>query len=284
MVSSNSGGKDDSPRDGGDMGADPSASESGLFSEGEKVYAYHGPLIYEAKVQKVEFRKGEWKYFVHYLGWNKNWDEWVIKDRLLKFNKENAQKKKALTDDQSTEKNTKSGRSTQNKPKSSNDAKADKEDTKNTATRGKKRKVQSGVELVKLPRTPNVDNILKKYLEYRTKKDNKIAESIGEILKGLRCYFDKALPAMLLYKEERKQYRELVVDNVSPSTVYGAEHLLRLFVKLPELLAYVNMDEDASAKLQKKLFDFLKYLEKNQSSFFLSTYDGSKIYSDTDEE
>ncbi|KAK1276512.1 hypothetical protein QJS04_geneDACA001689 [Acorus gramineus] len=222
-------------------------------------------------------------------------------------------------DDQSTEKNTKSGRSTQNKPKSSNDAKADKEDTKNNATRGKKRKVQSGVEekdkgsseklmnieipltlkkqlvddwefvtelgkLVKLPRTPNVDNILKKYLEYRTKKDNKIAESIGEILKGLRCYFDKALPVMLLYKEERKQYREMVVDNVSPSTVYGAEHLLRLFVKLPELLAYVNMEEEASAKLQKKLFDFLKYLEKNQSSFFLSTYDGPKSYSDTDEE
>lgn len=55
------------------------------------------------------------------------------------------------------------------------------------------------------------------------------ADSIGEILKGIRCYFDKALPIMLLYKKEHKQYNEAVMDNVSPSTIYGAEHLLRLF-------------------------------------------------------
>lgn len=36
---------------------------------------------------------------------------------------------------------------------------------------------------------------------------------------------------MLLYKKERRQYEEAVVDDISPSTVYGAEHLLRLFGK-----------------------------------------------------
>lgn len=50
-------------------------------------------------------------------------------------------------------------------------------------------------------------------------------------MKGLRCYFDKALPVMLLYNNERKQYEEAVSSDVSPSTVYGAEHLLRLFGK-----------------------------------------------------
>lgn len=54
-------------------------------------------------------------------------------------------------------------------------------------------------------------------------------ETVKEIVDGLRCYFDKALPAMLLYKEERQQYKEVIADNVSPSGVYGAEHLLRLF-------------------------------------------------------
>lgn len=48
-------------------------------------------------------------------------------------------------------------------------------------------------------------------------------------MKGIRCYFDKALPVLLLYNKEREQYHEVVVDNVSPSTIYGAEHLLRLF-------------------------------------------------------
>lgn len=52
---------------------------------------------------------------------------------------------------------------------------------------------------------------------------------MGEILKGIRCYFDKALLAMLLYKNEREQYEAAVGDKVSPSSVYGAEHLLRLF-------------------------------------------------------
>uniref|UniRef100_A0A453ACR1 MRG domain-containing protein n=1 Tax=Aegilops tauschii subsp. strangulata TaxID=200361 RepID=A0A453ACR1_AEGTS len=83
--------------------------------------------------------------------------------------------------------------------------------------------------LVKLPRSPTVDGILTKYLEYRVKKDNKISDSCAEVTKGLRCYFDKALPAMLLYKKEQKQYKEEIKGDVSPSTVYGAEHLLRLF-------------------------------------------------------
>ena len=47
------------------------------FVEGEKVLCFHGPLIYEAKIQKVEFKDDQTKYFIHYMGWNKNWDEWV---------------------------------------------------------------------------------------------------------------------------------------------------------------------------------------------------------------
>lgn len=179
------------------------------------------------------------------------------------------------------------------------------------AAKGKKRKTNSGVEkdnvsveklvkiqipstlkkqlvddwefvtqqnkLVKLPRSPNVDGILAKYLEYRTKKDGTMADSIGEILKGLRSYFDKALPVILLYKKERQQYHDVVLDNISPSTIYGAEHLLRLFVKLPELLAYVNIEEETLNRMQQKLLDFLKFLQKNQSMFFLSAYEGSKV-------
>ncbi|KAJ6954904.1 hypothetical protein NC652_006370 [Populus alba x Populus x berolinensis] len=34
---------------------------------------------------------------------------------------------------------------------------------------------------------------------------------------------------MLLYKSERQQYADAIADDVSPSVVYGAEHLLRLF-------------------------------------------------------
>ncbi|KAL6961439.1 Protein mrg1 [Sarracenia purpurea var. burkii] len=305
--------KDDSATDGDNSGGDlPKDSNSSLFSEGEKVLAYHGPRIYEAKVQKAEFRKKEWRYFVHYLGWNKNWDECVGMDRLMKNTTENILKQQALDKKQGVDKNSKSGRSAQTKPKASSEVKVDKEDTKSNVAKGKKRKTDSGIEkdsvsvkklikiqipstlkkqlvddwefitqqdkLIKLPRAPSVDNILTKYLEYRSKKDGMMTDSVGEILNGLRCYFDKALPVILLYKKERQQYQEVVVDNVSPSSIYGAEHLLRLFVKLPELLACVNIEDETLAHMQQKLLDFLKFLQKNQGTFFLSAYDdGSKV-------
>lgn len=52
---------------------------------------------------------------------------------------------------------------------------------------------------------------------------------MGEVLNGLQSYFNRALPAMLLYKQERAQYAEAIPDGSKPSLIYGAEHLLRLF-------------------------------------------------------
>lgn len=135
-------------------------------------------------------------------------------------------------------------------------------------------------------------------------------------------YFDKTLPVMLLYKRERQQYHDAITDNVSPSTVYGAEHLLRLFgkyispgecvfvpiskisipvffnffsfcsfrphhsnfhscvfdfflfaVKMPELLSYVNMEEETLTQLQQKLHDFLKY-DINSSIHYIQKFLG----------
>ncbi|PRQ27742.1 putative chromatin remodeling & transcriptional activation CHROMO-DOMAIN family [Rosa chinensis] len=267
------------------------SSDSCPFVEGEKVLAYHNTHIYDAKVIKTQF-KNEWRFFIHYLGWNKNWDEWVRLDRLLKYTEENVEKQKLARMKDGTDKNPKLSRTSQTKLKSYNGA------------RGKKRKNDSVVKgairleelvirmphalrkqlvddcesvthlgkLVKLPRTPNVDDILKKYLEYRSNSDDLKAHSVEEILKGLCCYFDKALPVMLLYKNERPQYEKAIADNVSPSSVYGAEHLLRLFVKLPELLVEANIEEETLKELLQRLADFLKFLHKNQSAFFLSSY------------
>ncbi|KAK4477469.1 hypothetical protein RD792_016692 [Penstemon davidsonii] len=221
-----------------------------------------------------------------------SWDEWVGMDRLMKHSQENIIKQQALDKKAGVDKNTKSGRSAHAKPKSSADTKVDKEEAKNTAPRGKKRKADSSIEkdnlsaeklvkiqippnlkkllvddwefvtqqnkLVKLPRSPSVDDILTKYLEYRSKKDGMMVDATGEILNGLRCYFDKALPVILLYKKEHQQYGDAVSDNVSPSSIYGAEHLLRLFVKLPELLTYVKIEEETLIRMQQKLQDFLK--------------------------
>ncbi|RZF44454.1 hypothetical protein LSTR_LSTR002227 [Laodelphax striatellus] len=72
--------------------------EGHMFEAGEKVLCFHGPLIYESKCQQVriceESKKPE--YLIHYLGWNKNWDEWVPESRILKYNEINVKKQQEL--------------------------------------------------------------------------------------------------------------------------------------------------------------------------------------------
>ena len=59
------------------------------------------------------------------------------------------------------------------------------------------------------------------------------------ICDGLRRYFNRALPLLLLYRNERPQYAKLsrTVENFDPCMWYGLEHLLRLLVKVEYLIS-----------------------------------------------
>jgi len=57
---------------------------------------------------------------------------------------------------------------------------------------------------------------------------------------GVCAYFDKCLAHCLLYRPERGQARGALAGGALPSSLYGGEHLLRLFVKMPELLPQVG--------------------------------------------
>ena len=71
------------------------------FGEGERILCYHGPLIYEAKCMKGQMKDKVTRYLIHYNGWNKNWDEWVPENRVLKFNEANLQKQRELREQNS---------------------------------------------------------------------------------------------------------------------------------------------------------------------------------------
>ncbi|ELT89148.1 hypothetical protein CAPTEDRAFT_221778 [Capitella teleta] len=71
------------------------------FQEGERVLCFHGPLLYEAKCVKADTKEKSIRYFIHYNGWNKNWDEWVPESRVLKYNDAGLQKKRELQKAQS---------------------------------------------------------------------------------------------------------------------------------------------------------------------------------------
>lgn len=63
----------------------------------------------------------------------------------------------------------------------------------------------------------------------------------------------------------------LLKDGDVPSSVYGAEHLMRLFLKLPELLPVESSTEEQYRFLQTSLHEMLEFLQANYSEFFLPT-------------
>lgn len=155
--------------------------------------------------------------------------------------------------------------------------------------------VTKSQQLVQLPRMPNVAAIISDYQKSKQSKRgskstgdsselNTNDELLEEVLAGLKLYFDKALGNILLYSFERKQYKDIVQQRESegksaaPSEIYGAEHLLRLFVQLPQLIAYTNLDEPAVNILRYYLQDFLKYIQKNATNLFSAYVDASSQY------
>lgn len=92
--------------------------------------------------------------------------------------------------------------------------------------------VTRSAHLVKLPRYPNIASILDDYVDYIGSKQTPRGRPMAkEVAAGLRVYFNQTCTALLLYKEERKQFAELRAEHVNTdlSELCGAEHFLRLF-------------------------------------------------------
>lgn len=269
-----------------------------MFQENDKVLCFHGSMLYEAKVLETKEKEGKMYYFIHYKGWKNTWDEWLGEERVLAWDDENLKKQQELVSTATINKNGKRlDPAVQEKKKKRRDSVlSEKEDE------FMKRQmihipipdalklklvqdweyVTKSQKLVVLPRLPNVNQVLDGFLmEYMevlsSKRDKKSASEdiVNEVVQGLKLYFKKALGSILLYKLERVQYLDILKENPSLSSleVYGAEHLLRLFVQLPMLIAHTNMDVDATNVLKDHLVMILDYMAKNQGEFFLSEYE-----------
>uniref|UniRef100_A0A8B9LA68 Mortality factor 4-like protein 1 n=1 Tax=Astyanax mexicanus TaxID=7994 RepID=A0A8B9LA68_ASTMX len=283
------------------------------FISGERVLCFHGPLLYEAKCVKINIKDKQVKYFIHYSGWNKNWDEWVPESRVLKYVDSNLQKQKELqkANHQDKKDHYVEGRMRGVAP-SKKIAAVQQKNVDVTGEmphppRKKRARVDPTVEseetfinrvevkvkipeelkpwlvddwdlitrqkqLFHLPAKKNVDAVLEDYANYKKSRgtsDNK-EYAVNEVVAGIREYFNVMLGTQLLYKFERPQYAEILANHpdTSMSQIYGAPHLLRLFVRIGAMLAYTPLDEKSLALLLSYLQDFLKYLVKNSSSLF----------------
>jgi len=125
-------------------------------------------------------------------------------------------------------------------------------------------------KLVPLPRKPNVEQLLQRYVA-DAQQHRGSSESEEELALGLRSYFDKSLQVVLLYRSERAQAHEALGDSRVASCVYGAEHLIRLFIKLPELLAVAVATEQQAAGVQAMVQDLMVWMTDRASTLFLPT-------------
>lgn len=296
------------------------------FADGEKVLCFHGPLLYEAKCMKCQIKDKVVKYFIHYSGWNKNWDEWVPETRVLKFNDSNMQRKKELTAAHHKAKKNKGGKgskrdhydreSTALPPQEktakqkSKDAAAASTSSENQAEMQKKKRsrTEQNVEteeeyiqkleikvkipdelkfrlacdwilvnhqgkLVQLPARISVETIISDYVKQRLSVKGMTPNKetvIVETTNGIREYFNTMLGKRLLYNSEKPQYAELLGENpdMTPSQIYGAIHLLRLFTRIGEAMAYTQIDEDSVPIITSLFYDFQKFMAKSAATLF----------------
>ncbi|KAG5821022.1 hypothetical protein H9Q74_003602 [Fusarium xylarioides] len=140
-------------------------------------------------------------------------------------------------------------------------------------------------QLVPLPHNKPVTKIFEDYLAHERpyrEEGSSSMDILEEVVAGFREYFEKALSRILLYRFERHQYMELkkLWENAeaSPETtnvcdVYGAEHLARLIVSLPELLAQTNMDQQSVSRLREEIGKFNVWLGRNCETYFVNEYE-----------
>lgn len=89
-------------------------------------------------------------------------------------------------------------------------------------------------------------------------------------------YFDLAVGSSLLYPFERLQHEALIEkftkQELQMCDIYGAEHLIRLFVKLPSFCEGLQLEKTQLTTLHAKLDDLMRFMAKNKSEFFKDGY------------
>jgi len=279
-----------------------------LFQDGETVLCYHGPLLYEAKCLKAELKNKTSQYLIHYSGWNKSWDEWVTSPRVCKFSEDNLKKQQELLKSHGTSKIiTKIKANARKSISNINSSLGPNDPDKLNGLEGRKKRSKAQEEssdlsdsysvkcdikviipdelkkilanehhnisalnkVVNLPATKNINTILEEYIKYKLEQkiDNDV---IIEVVDGVKNYFNSAIATKLLINNcERVQNLELIKNsNKKPSEVYGAEHLLRLFVIVGDLLSYTFWDEICIKQIELYLEDIVKFLDLKSSSLF----------------
>jgi mortality factor 4-like protein 1 len=308
----------------------------GEFQENDVVLAFHGELLYEAKILAVIGGPPADRYSVHYQGWKMSWEEEVPRDRVVEHTDINLRIAHELLRSAKQRQHARTVVAAAApvpvpvepaKKRSATDAAlpadgADRDSNGNGVVNGAgsdgddrsgdggraalpadlpadlpavfelpaalKRQLVDDYEnvvkehrLVPLPKDDRmtVKGILKAWIEYRGEESWPVDRASKELAAALREYFDATLPTVLLYGFERQQFHDMfgpdskLEQRTKPSAVYGCEHLLRLFVKLPFILSECELEPKIIAAIGEQVNLILRFLVRNGRTLFCPVYD-----------
>uniref|UniRef100_A0A2K6T7B1 MRG domain-containing protein n=1 Tax=Saimiri boliviensis boliviensis TaxID=39432 RepID=A0A2K6T7B1_SAIBB len=207
---------------------------------------------------------------VHHPLLTSSWDEWVPESRVLKYVDTNLQKQRELQ--KANQEQYAEGKMRGAAP----GKKTSGLQQKNVEVKTKKNKQKTpgngdGGSTSETPQPPRkkrarVDPTVENEETFMNRVEVKV-----KIPEELKPWLVDDWDLITRQKQfERPQYAEILADHPDApmSQVYGAPHLLRLFVRIGAMLAYTPLDEKSLALLLNYLHDFLKYLAKNSATLF----------------
>ncbi|KAK5116100.1 hypothetical protein LTR85_009382 [Meristemomyces frigidus] len=146
-------------------------------------------------------------------------------------------------------------------------------------------KVTKDSKLAAVPSPVPITKFLNEYYTFESnnrRPGSPDADMLEEFVAGIKEYFNQALGRMLLYRFERQQFHDVHKQigsghgehaGKSFADMYGCEHLLRLFVSLPDLIAHTNMDAQAISRMREELAKITQWLAKRVDKYIYAPYE-----------
>ena len=302
------------------------------FKVGDKVLGLWGYQLYDAEVLHTDEVANQ--YFVHYLGWRTNWDEWLDASRVYPMNEASEQLRAELAAEFKAQRGSKKRKQApdalghgSNRSSSSSSGgngatvaasggaqanghgKVQRTLSKKAAEAAKQGRVDPALEVVenysalyelsgelklpmavkmhltrdwelitkhnkllRLPRKPSVRSILADFVAHQREEKLGARDLLAfeEMCHGLSEYFERALGKALLYRFERVQYDRLRLEQgpgVKLGDTYGVEHLMRLVLKIPHLMAGTESTTAQIEAHMKRLQSLLQFIVKNKEKY-----------------
>lgn len=222
--------------------------EKSAFAQNEIVLCYEpdplkAKMLYEAKVLDIGITKDEKgnkvsEYYVHFQGWNKKWDRWVLEDQILK-NDESSRALQGRLYKKAIQPRKRKRQSSYEKSEESEESDEETTDSEESSSSDEEEEIKMTdlpritlaipkplcnrleddcyninrkKKLIRLPRKPNVNGIFQSYYTHceellqKGELKTMTLQMVEECLEGLYVYFNYYLETLLLYQFEREQY------------------------------------------------------------------------------